>query len=81
MAMRLALLGFALATISPAIARSVEYRWTSGPDMGGQITAAIENAGTHGQYGVLLRTMATDPAFAVNLLRVPCCCLGSIIDL
>jgi hypothetical protein len=41
---RLALLGIALAAVSPATARSVEYRWTSGPDMGGQITAAIQNA-------------------------------------
>jgi hypothetical protein len=44
MAMRLVLLGFAFAAISPAIARSVEYRWTSGPGMGGTITAAIVNA-------------------------------------
>jgi nitrate reductase NapE len=41
---RLALLGIALAAVSPATARSVEYRWTSEPGMGGQITAAIQNA-------------------------------------
>src|SRR5215216_7374712 len=39
MGLRLALLGIALAAVSPATARSVEYRWTSGPG-----TAAIENA-------------------------------------
>ena len=41
---RLALLGIALAAVSPATARNVEYRWASGPAMGGTIIAAIENA-------------------------------------
>src|SRR5215207_2789517 len=45
MVLRLALLGIALAAASPAIARSAEYKWTSGPRVGGTtIVATIKNA-------------------------------------